>query len=109
MDGEFGCHNVLRGSFVESHQLRVLHHEMLGILGILLTPHFQTQLEGFSHDDAVHQLCFFEPGQNSRGKGDSSAWNGRSSLNTLGYSPITLSEYLGYINEIVGQRHLGTE
>jgi dihydroorotate dehydrogenase (fumarate) len=33
----------------------------------------------------------------------------RSSLNTLGYSPITLSEYLGYINEIVGQRHLGTD
>lgn len=31
-----------------------------------------------------------------------------STLNTLGYSPITLSEYLGHINEIVGQRHLGT-
>jgi dihydroorotate dehydrogenase (fumarate) len=31
-----------------------------------------------------------------------------STLNTLGYSPFTLSEYLGHINEIVGQRHLGT-
>ena len=34
-------------------------------------------LEGFSHDDAVHQHCFFEPGKNAMGKGDSSAWNGR--------------------------------
>lgn len=29
-------------------------------------------------------------------------------MNTRGYSPFTLSEYLGHINEIVGQRHLGT-
>lgn len=32
-----------------------------------------------------------------------------STLNTQGYSPLTLSEYLGIINEIVGQRHLGTD
>jgi dihydroorotate dehydrogenase (fumarate) len=68
-----------------------------------------SQLEGFTHDDTVHQHCFFTPGSAARGRGDTSAWNGRSSLNTLGYSPVTLSEYLGIINEIVGQRHLGTE
>jgi dihydroorotate dehydrogenase (fumarate) len=34
-------------------------------------------LEGFSHDEEVHQRCFFEAGKNARGKGDASAWNGR--------------------------------
>jgi dihydroorotate dehydrogenase (fumarate) len=72
-------------------------------------------LEGFSHDDAIHQYVFFTPGQTiaadaPKGEESKSQSTGPvSTLNTLGYSPLTLSEYLGIINEIVGQRHLGTD
>jgi len=76
-------------------------------------------LEGFNHDDSIHQHIFFPAGQSavnpSAPKSDASALpkfiageSSTSSLNTYGYSPHTLSEYLGFINEIVGQRHLGT-
>ncbi|RMZ75065.1 hypothetical protein DV738_g5665, partial [Chaetothyriales sp. CBS 135597] len=75
-------------------------------------------LEGFTHDDSIHQYIFHSPSSSAPSNslpGDASSsdrqrnstpWT--STLNTLGYSPITLSEYLGHINEIVGQRHLGT-
>jgi len=75
-------------------------------------------LEGFTHDDSVHQYIFCEPGKSvpvDAPKGEaskpsaSSTSASTSTLNTLGYSPLTLSEYLGIINEIVGQRHLGTD
>ncbi|KIX95447.1 uncharacterized protein Z520_08964 [Fonsecaea multimorphosa CBS 102226] len=76
-------------------------------------------LEGFTHDDSVHQYIFFTPGKTIPGdapKGEASKPSSSNSpsepvstLNTLGYSPLTLSEYLGIINEIVGQRHLGTD
>lgn len=75
-------------------------------------------LEGFTHDDSVHQYLFFTPGKtiaSKAPKGEASKPSGAttsepiSTLNTLGYSPLTLSEYLGIINEIVGQRHLGTD
>lgn len=74
-------------------------------------------LEGFTHDDAVHQYTFFTPGKSiaaDAAKGEASKPSDSttelvSTLNTLGYSPLTLSEYLGIINEIVGQRHLGTD
>lgn len=75
-------------------------------------------LEGFSHDDAIHQYAFFTPGKTipaNAPKGEDSKpatstdTDPASTLNTLGYSPLTLSEYLGIINEIVGQRHLGTD
>ncbi|EXJ77739.1 hypothetical protein A1O3_09968 [Capronia epimyces CBS 606.96] len=89
-------------------------------------------LEGFTHDDSVHQYIFFTPGktipanapkgEESNPKGSkstteqtpssatsSSSAEPVSTLNTLGYSHLTLSEYLGIINEIVGQRHLGTD
>lgn len=86
-------------------------------------------LEGFAHDPSVHQHLFFNAGSSApKGSGtsttttDPSTLNlnadkdkpasktgtGTSSLNTYGYSPLTLSEYLGIINEIIGQRHLGT-
>lgn len=74
-------------------------------------------LEGFNHDPDVHQHVFFPAGQSATRtgvpKGDESAKTlpdaaATSSLNTYGYSPHTLSEYLGFVNEIVGQRHLGT-
>lgn len=72
-------------------------------------------LEGFSHDDSIHQYTFFTPGKtisSDAPKGEDSKPTSSepiSTLNTLGYSPLTLSEYLGIINEIVGQRHLGTD
>jgi dihydroorotate dehydrogenase (fumarate) len=74
-------------------------------------------LEGFSHNDSIHQYTFFTPGKTiphnapkgEESKPSSSASEPVSTLNTLGYSPLTLSEYLGIINEIVGQRHLGTD
>ena len=79
-------------------------------------------LEGFSHNDSIHQYIFFTPGKTilkEAPKGEESippvstttsdASQPISTLNTLGYSPLTLSEYLGIINEIVGQRHLGTD
>lgn len=76
-------------------------------------------LEGFNHDPAIHQHIFFPTGSSSVSpaapKSDASAGEkfipdtaSTSSLNTYGYSPHTLSEYLGMINEIVGQRHLGS-
>lgn len=77
-------------------------------------------LEGFTHDDSVHQYTFFTlgktiPSDTPRGEASKPAptttsdAQSISTLNTLGYSPLTLSEYLGIINEIVGQRHLGTD
>ncbi|KEF56121.1 uncharacterized protein A1O9_07702 [Exophiala aquamarina CBS 119918] len=77
-------------------------------------------LEGFSHDDAVHQHVFFSSakttiptgtklGDESAKAEESPSATALSTLNTQGYSPLTLSEYLGIINEIVGQRHLGTD
>lgn len=81
-------------------------------------------LEGFSHDDNVHQHVFFDSARTTIPAGTkigdesakdpsststSTATTSLSTLNTQGYSPLTLSEYLGIINEIVGQRHLGTD
>lgn len=76
-------------------------------------------LEGFTHDPAIHQHVFFPAGRSavhpSAPRNDASATttfvseeSHISSLNTYGYSPHTLSEYLGLINDVVGQRHLGT-
>ena len=83
-------------------------------------------LEGFAHNPDTHQHTFFTSGSSSTGPASLEPLSqvsrpdteplkprplettGISSLNTYGYSPHTLSEYLGYINEIVGQRHLGT-
>ncbi|KAI0540510.1 hypothetical protein GGR58DRAFT_460754 [Xylaria digitata] len=51
---------------------------------------------GFPHDDTVHRFRFFEAGTHrvvDGGVGD-------ASLNTLGYSPIPLDEYLGFIRKI---------
>ncbi|KAI0110890.1 hypothetical protein GGR51DRAFT_82926 [Nemania sp. FL0031] len=52
--------------------------------------------EGFAHDDAIHQFAFFEAGTHCVGAGD-------ASLNTLGYSPIPLEGYLGFIKIIDGE------
>ena len=60
-------------------------------------------LKGFQHDDAVHQYAFFDSGGSANEKGDDSVKSGgRTSLNTLGYSPIGLGEYLEIVGRVVG-------
>lgn len=55
-------------------------------------------LDGFPHDDAKHQYLFFNAGD---GQFNSGPVTGDSSLNTLGYSPLPLSFYIGSITAIV--------
>ena len=62
-------------------------------------------LQGFEHNDAVHQYTFFDPHDHSLKpenvkEGQVPAGPG-GSLNTLGYSPITLSTYLAMIAKVV--------
>ncbi|TRX95829.1 hypothetical protein FHL15_003383 [Xylaria flabelliformis] len=61
-------------------------------------------LEGFPHDEGVHQYAIFEAGTHHRvsGKSDMNMEKDRgdTSLNTLGYSPIPLDGYLGFIRQI---------
>ena len=61
-------------------------------------------LQGFNHDESVHQYCFFESGTSATTKGDESVelGKGQSSLNTLGYSPVGFGEYLGIVKRVVG-------
>ena len=60
-------------------------------------------LGGFPHDPAHHQFTFFNPSTHATSTpnkdlgGDAST---TGSLNTLGYSPIPLSEYLEYVKTI---------
>lgn len=69
---------------------------------------------GFEHDDATHQYCFFEPkshairGHSSEAhpppppppQGTTPA-DSISSLNTLGYSPFSVHEYLKIIKDLL--------
>ncbi|KAK7754288.1 dihydroorotate dehydrogenase [Diatrype stigma] len=69
---------------------------------------------GFPHDDAVHRYTFFDPCRHEFPRGGGSGGIGGSddndddddadrysaSLNTLGYSPVPLDGYLGYIRAI---------
>lgn len=73
------------------------------------------QKQGFNHNDAVHQYVFFDAGNGNpapdrkqpaskTANGDikvSTNAEGISSLNTLGYSPIPLAEYLKMIKTII--------
>lgn len=74
-------------------------------------------LGGFPHDPAVHQYTFFDPSRHdfpTAAAADGEAATGtetetviktshnyNASLNTLGYSPVPLDEYLGYISAIL--------
>ncbi|KAF2967659.1 hypothetical protein GQX73_g5952 [Xylaria multiplex] len=60
---------------------------------------------GFPHDEAVHRFRFFEAGTHRVVAGGAGA--GDASLNTLGYSPLPLDEYLGFIRKI--DEELGEE
>ncbi|WVF73123.1 hypothetical protein IAT40_007942 [Kwoniella sp. CBS 6097] len=63
-----------------------------------------SMLNGFAHDDSIHQYRFFDPvthdvqPQNPDSSNDNQAAS--SSLNTLGYSPHPLKQYLDWISEI---------
>lgn len=70
-------------------------------------------LNGFEHDDSIHQYTFFDPHDHSLkpkdvGDGRVPAATG-GSLNTLGYSPIALSTYLAMIGKVVADSTLPDE
>ncbi|TGJ87014.1 hypothetical protein E0Z10_g1771 [Xylaria hypoxylon] len=59
--------------------------------------------QGFPHDESVHRFKFFEAGTHrvvSGTGGEDGVGAGDASLNTLGYSPIPLDGYLGFIRKI---------
>ncbi|KAF7533998.1 hypothetical protein G7054_g6587 [Neopestalotiopsis clavispora] len=58
-------------------------------------------LNGFKHDAALHQYTFFDPITHAPSEDLKNVKDEeRSSLNTLGYSPYLLKEYLSYIKAI---------
>lgn len=60
-------------------------------------------LNGFPHDPAVHQFAFYDPtshAASSPNVDQAGKPSDTGSLNTLGYSPILLEEYLGFIKTI---------
>lgn len=64
---------------------------------------------GFEHDPAVHQHTFFDPRDHSLVAKDTADYHVAAdkcgSLNTLGYSPIPLADYLTYIEDIAASGH----
>jgi dihydroorotate dehydrogenase (fumarate) len=60
-------------------------------------------LNGFPHDESIHQWTFYDPTTHNAAprnppKSENASQTG--SLNTLGYSPKPLKEYLGFIKTI---------
>lgn len=53
-------------------------------------------VDGFAHDDHVHQYAFFDSSTHTT-EPEKSKEAGYSSLNTLGYSPFSLDSYLDFI------------
>ncbi|KAL9055215.1 MAG: hypothetical protein Q9162_003708 [Coniocarpon cinnabarinum] len=60
-----------------------------------------TLLTGFDHDDRVNQWTFYDARSNTPMPNRSP--NANSSINTYGYSPTSLSDYLAMIEEIVAE------
>lgn len=63
-----------------------------------------SMLSGFNHDDKVNQYTFFDARTNASMHERSP--NANSSLNTLGYSPFTLDEYLRMVDNTVARAHV---
>ena len=64
--------------------------------------------DGFDHDDTIHQYCFFrdqehEPKHQSIHRHLPSSAKSVSSLNTLGYSPLSTKLYLRMVYDIILQ------
>ncbi|KAJ3535283.1 hypothetical protein NM208_g7199 [Fusarium decemcellulare] len=65
-------------------------------------------INGFDHQHDNHQYLFFDPASTTPGKGTSSTstvpagnkHDDTASLNNLGYSPILLDGYLGFLTQI---------
>jgi dihydroorotate dehydrogenase (fumarate) len=60
-------------------------------------------LTGFPHSDETHQFAFYNPASHAALPANQEQPNGpeeTGSLNTLGYSPIPLEQYLGFIKII---------
>lgn len=65
-------------------------------------------LEGFPSDEKIHQFAFFNPSTHEAGTANPTGQekvDASGSLNTLGYSPLPLKQYLGFIKTI--SDHLG--
>ena len=60
---------------------------------------------GFPHDDSVNQYTFFDPSTHASHRAANNAIDvsadAKASLNTLGYSPYPLQEYISWIEDIV--------
>ena len=64
-------------------------------------------LNGFEHDPTVHQYTFFGVDDHKTGNVDGHANPSFSgSLNTLGYSPLNLGEYLSMLHRIMADSKL---
>ncbi|KAK7193558.1 hypothetical protein DPSP01_000113 [Paraphaeosphaeria sporulosa] len=60
-------------------------------------------LEGFPNDEKIHQFAFFSPSTHEAGSANPTGQetaDASGSLNTLGYSPLPLKQYLGFIKTI---------
>ncbi|OAA62548.1 dihydroorotate dehydrogenase [Niveomyces insectorum RCEF 264] len=58
-------------------------------------------LAGFPHDPDRHQFAFFDPATHKLAKATTATNN--ASLNTLGYSPLPLDQYLAFIRAIASR------
>lgn len=71
-------------------------------------------LNGFAHDDSIHQYCFFDAATMAVYSDDIHKTESQSgpkiekmsSLNTLGYSPVALKDYIDIVKNI-GQKPRG--
>ena len=70
-------------------------------------------LNGFAHDDSIHQYCLFDADTMTICQDDVDKTEPRprlkvesvSSLNTLGYSPIALEDYIDIVRSITQKTH----
>lgn len=58
-------------------------------------------LDGFAHDDSIHQYCFFDGHNLCCIQKSGYCKNSSSSLNTLGYSPLALAETTKHVETVV--------
>jgi len=65
-------------------------------------------LQGFAHDDAIHQYTFFDPQTLQSSSSRDGSAERTASLNTLGYSPISLPNLIellvGFCDELRARR-----
>ncbi|CAK7264352.1 dihydroorotate dehydrogenase [Sporothrix epigloea] len=64
-----------------------------------------SMLNGFGHNPAVHQFTFFDPAIHDPAAtaAPTSPPANSASLNNLGYSPLSLDTYLGFIQQIASE------